>query len=305
MTMERRPGAIRAFLVGHTPGPGYEPTQGAGGSCVIDSAGVMKSGTTFFSQLRPPCIRHARLPAQREHPWLEAFHGDLLAYDVGVCAVELRDFAPWASAAATTLAAIVALFIALFKEPIQAFIFRPRFKVAIETRSPYCLKTKGTVGTVYANVVPTGERHVLWQGSFYYARLWVQNTGRTRAEGVEVFVTKVEQKLLDGSYKTHDGFIPANLRWANTNPEVPEIRTSMSREMGRHCDLGAIADPQCTTLNALHNVPKGQATFDLVLEYPLPGVDWSPFLRQTVKTQFLLNGELSHGTVTQAVHAGV
>jgi hypothetical protein len=34
-------------------------------------------------------------------------------------------------------------------------------------------------------------------------------------------------------------------------------------------------------------------------------VDWSPFLRQTVKTHFSLNGELSHGIVTQAVHAGV
>jgi len=34
-------------------------------------------------------------------------------------------------------------------------------------------------------------------------------------------------------------------------------------------------------------------------------LDWSPFLRQTVKTHFSANGELSHGVVTQAVHAGV
>jgi hypothetical protein len=34
-------------------------------------------------------------------------------------------------------------------------------------------------------------------------------------------------------------------------------------------------------------------------------MDWSPFLRQTVKTHFSLNGELSHGIVTQAVHTGV
>jgi hypothetical protein len=33
-------------------------------------------------------------------------------------------------------------------------------------------------------------------------------------------------------------------------------------------------------------------------------LDWSPFLRQTVKTHFSSNGELSHG-VTQAVHAGI
>jgi hypothetical protein len=34
-------------------------------------------------------------------------------------------------------------------------------------------------------------------------------------------------------------------------------------------------------------------------------VDLPPVLRQTVKAQFSANGELSHGIVTQAVHAGV
>ena len=34
-------------------------------------------------------------------------------------------------------------------------------------------------------------------------------------------------------------------------------------------------------------------------------LDWSPFLRQTVRTHFSSNGELGHGIVTQAVHAGV
>jgi putative membrane protein len=34
-------------------------------------------------------------------------------------------------------------------------------------------------------------------------------------------------------------------------------------------------------------------------------LDWPPFLRQAVKTQNPSNGELSHGSNTQAVHAGV
>jgi hypothetical protein len=34
-------------------------------------------------------------------------------------------------------------------------------------------------------------------------------------------------------------------------------------------------------------------------------MDLSPFLTQTVKTQNPMNGELSHGSVTQAVHQGV
>jgi len=40
-------------------------------------------------------------------------------------------------------------------------------------------------------------------------------------------------------------------------------------------------------------------------DFDRPGLDWSPFLRQTVKTHFSVNGELSHGIVTQAVHAGI
>src|SRR4051795_10111799 len=44
---------------------------------------------------------------------------------------------------------------------------------------------------------------------------------------------------------------------------------------------------------------------DLLSEREKLNLDWSPSLRQTVKTQFLSNGELSHGIVTQAVHAGV
>jgi transposase len=46
---------------------------------------------------------------------------------------------------------------------------------------------------------------------------------------------------------------------------------------------------------------------DFVLASKVVGtdVDWPPVLRQTVKTQNPLNGELSHGSNTQAVHAGV
>jgi len=41
------------------------------------------------------------------------------------------------------------------------------------------------------------------------------------------------------------------------------------------------------------------------LDRPRLRVDLSPFLRQPVKTQNPMNGELSHGIVTQEVHQGV
>ncbi len=40
-------------------------------------------------------------------------------------------------------------------------------------------------------------------------------------------------------------------------------------------------------------------------EWDTSMVDWPPVLRQTVKTQNPSNGEMSHGSNTQAVHAGV
>jgi dienelactone hydrolase len=45
--------------------------------------------------------------------------------------------------------------------------------------------------------------------------------------------------------------------------------------------------------------------YSIEWEMPYFNMDWSPFLRQTVRTHFSSNGELSHGIVTQAVHAGV
>jgi hypothetical protein len=45
--------------------------------------------------------------------------------------------------------------------------------------------------------------------------------------------------------------------------------------------------------------------FVLMLSDLRHGVELSPILRQTVKTQFLLNGDLSHGIVSTEVHEGV
>ena len=52
-------------------------------------------------------------------------------------------------------------------------------------------------------------------------------------------------------------------------------------------------------------VPQTFQELDFERGIELTDVDWSPFLKQTVRTHFSLNGELSHGIVTQAVHAGV
>jgi hypothetical protein len=171
--------------------------------------------------------------------------------------------ANWAAAAGTLFVGLVAL----FKEEIQSFFFKPKFRVEVRTRPPFCVKT----GSMVFGLTPERIQELLWSGSIYYARLWVQNVGNRRAGSVEVFVTKVERITREGSYEPVEGFVPSNLRWANTDPFRPEIFYAMNPDMGRYCDLGAVVDPACNTLKEVAGVPKGTVTFDLVLQTPLPG----------------------------------
>lgn len=170
--------------------------------------------------------------------------------------------ARWAAVAATLMAVIVAL----FKEQLQSLLFKPKFKITVGTRPPFSVKTKSFV---YGTGLD-GKKQLLWHGSIYWARLWVQNAGNRRGESVEVFVTKVERLNRDGTRVAVDGFIPSNLRWANTDPVKPEIFCTMNPEMGRFCDFGSIADPACSTLQEVRGAPRGVATFDLVLQTALP-----------------------------------
>jgi hypothetical protein len=170
--------------------------------------------------------------------------------------------ARWAAVGATLLA----VFVALFKEWLQSLCWKPKFKVDVETRLPFCMKTGGIV---YGTSI-SGSKTILWSGSIYYVRLWIRNIGNRRAEAVEVFVTGIERLNRDDTRVPVDGFVPSNLRWANTDPERPEIFYGMNPDMGRFCDLGAIVDPACITLRQIRGVPKGSATFDLVLQSALP-----------------------------------
>lgn len=172
--------------------------------------------------------------------------------------VEQALTADWAGVAATFLAVLVAL----FKEQLQSLFFKPSFHIAI-----FSVKTQSLVYSAGTD----GLKHLLWSGSIYWARLWVENVGNRRAEAVEVFVTKVERLKRDGTYAAVENFIPSNLRWANTNPEKPEVFCDVNPGMGRFCDFGSVADPACTTLQAIPGAEKGSdATFDLVLQVPLP-----------------------------------
>jgi hypothetical protein len=53
------------------------------------------------------------------------------------------------------------------------------------------------------------------------ASLRVQNVGNLTGEYAGDFVTKVGRLNRDGTRDAADGFIPSNLRWADTDPDEP------------------------------------------------------------------------------------
>lgn len=77
----------------------------------------------------------------------------------------------------------------------------------------------------------------------YYLRLWITNSGRTRAEFVQVYLAALDSKNVDGTFANLSRFPPMNLRWSHS-PSNPEIYAAgISPNMGRHCDLAHISYP--------------------------------------------------------------
>jgi hypothetical protein len=73
----------------------------------------------------------------------------------------------------------------------------------------------------------------------YYFRLRVTNTGRRRAEDVEVYAAQVEKEHELGDYTTISDFPPMDLKWSLFG--CPFL--SISPGISRHCDLGYVALP--------------------------------------------------------------
>lgn len=89
-----------------------------------------------------------------------------------------------------------------------------------------------------------GSRQALWLTliNCYYFRLWVDNHGKTRAERVQVFATKLHRLGADGKFVEDKHFLPLNLRWSHSEDHPEVFAEGISPHMGKHCDLGRIID---------------------------------------------------------------
>ncbi len=174
--------------------------------------------------------------------------------------IEIGTLAQWAAASATFLAVLVAL----FKDEILRRWRKPKLTISIALRSPDCHKT---------TLDYTVQRTALIYGSAecYYLRLWIGNTGQTRAEQVQVFAAKLFRRNADGSFKQVESFLPMNLRWSQgqQGSRAPEIfADGISPQMGKHCDLGRVVDPEhhANLGEVLPNVDAGNSILALDLE---------------------------------------
>ncbi len=119
---------------------------------------------------------------------------------------------------------------AVFQQTIRGWFYHPRFDVSIKTEPPDCVAvpfTSPITGEFLANAI--------------YLRIWVLNVGNATATQAEVYAKELRRKRADSTWERVGAFPPMNLIWANTNRWI--YFPTIVPNMGKHCDLGHIADP--------------------------------------------------------------
>ena len=152
--------------------------------------------------------------------------------------------------AMSALATLMAVAVALFWREIVRWWRRPRLTATLRARSPDCVMT-------FAPFTHPVTEEVTLAGCFYL-RLWVENFGHTAARRVQVFASRLSRMRDDGSWVENDQFLPMNLRWSHSQQRLsgPEIFAQMiAPQMGKHCDLGHILDPDRREVFGLEEQP--------------------------------------------------
>jgi hypothetical protein len=92
-------------------------------------------------------------------------------------------------------------------------------------------------------------------GNCYFVRLKVENTGRTRAEKVQVYAARLAKRAVNGKFEDLPTFASLNLKWSNYPSDKPVIfLDGLSPKMEAFCDVVSVCDPA----NPLREPPEGQ-----------------------------------------------
>lgn len=146
------------------------------------------------------------------------------------------EIATWVGAIST----LVAVIVALLKDDILKLWHRPVLDVTLKPFAPDCHK-------IPVKMIDRSTGQVLQTVNSYYLRLWIENKGNIRATKVQVFAAALYRKHVNGNYNKEINFLPMNLKWSHSqmSPFGPEIfADGLSPDMGKHCDLGHIVQPE-------------------------------------------------------------
>jgi hypothetical protein len=163
----------------------------------------------------------------------------------------------WIAAFATSAAVLIAL----FKEELIRLLRHPSLSVA-PIQPPHCHKLP-----LRYWIQRTAPTHVVTES--YYFRLWIENKGKSKADQVQVFASKLFRRAADGTFKEDAHFLPMNLPWSHYPEESPVVYAEgISPDMGKHCDLGSIVRPteRVELGHDLPGVAPGDTVFALSLE---------------------------------------
>ena len=164
---------------------------------------------------------------------------------------------------------LFAVLVALFKEKLWQWWNKPELGVRLNCKPPDCHICRTTLNDNLNRV-----QHDV--GNWFYLRLWVSNKGKSAAENVQVLASRLLRATAPNNYIPQNDFLPLNLVWAHSN-EI--FRARIPGGMGRHCDLGHIADPKFKSMHreTKPGVPEEKTILCFALEaHPLTLVHLEP-----------------------------
>jgi len=131
--------------------------------------------------------------------------------------------------AAVALGTVVLAVVAVLQDKIRSWVSHPSFSVCVSTDGPSCTWVPFSDGQ-------TGQ--II--GDSVYVRMWIVNSGNTAARNVEVYLSALCRKVGE-DWKPVTSFLPMNLKWSHLGTIYFPL---IARDMGKHCDLGHIAEPR-------------------------------------------------------------
>jgi hypothetical protein len=172
--------------------------------------------------------------------------------------------AQWVGAAAT----FAAVFVALFKDPIIAWRRAPRLSATCTKEIPW------TVRTLIAVSPRSGQNLLPWRGDCYFVRMKVENTGRTRAEKVQVSALKLARRGADNRFSYIPTSLPFNMKWSNSPPDgAVTVLDGISPKMSAFCDIIGLCDSSNFFQRRPMGTPADVTVGQLQLEFD-PAEEW-------------------------------